>query len=225
MVDRLVALITETVANRQRLPPGEAVQDVMEIANAFDEQQPYDVRMLVLATGGDHWRPSAVDLPVGEAAAAAARRLQVFTRPLETGPRLKKAIDDAQREDQVVLAVVDASQPLDRVTKELNGLNLPNLAVLLVDAGSPSIGGDMWVTGMDPGAFSAARAAGLMRVAGPGEMASQLEIVVDEARRKLMAPSPVARAEDPQLTKEALAKGIAVHFQPNLAGPARENRP
>src|ERR1022692_2868223 len=129
MVDRLVELITETVEEKLRLPPGEPVQDVTQIANAFDEQQPYDVRMLVLAPGGDHWRPSAVDLVVGDAAAAAARRLQIFIRPLETGPGLMQGIEDAQSEDQVILAVIDASQEPGQITQDLNARQLPNLAV------------------------------------------------------------------------------------------------
>ena len=223
IADRLAELVAQTLAQPQRLPPGEAVADILDIANAFDEQQPYDVRMLALTTGGDAWLPSAADSNIADAASETARRLLIFIRKVETGPMLGAQLQRAQAEQQVVLLVVDAAIPLDGVIQTINGLHLPNLAVLLVDAKTPAVGGDVWLSQLPDGAVHGAKARGLMRVANAGEMSAQMERLVDEARRRLMADAPAARVEDPRLAQKALAQGISIDIQPNLAGPGAEN--
>jgi hypothetical protein len=224
MVDRLVAIVVTTVNTKPALPPGPAGVDVKQIPNAFDEQHPYDVKLLVLAPGGDSWRPSTEDPTVADAVLAAANKLETFIRPLETGAALAQNLLEAQQEEQVIFAVIDAATPQQAVLEQINSLALPNLAVLLVDAGSPSVGATAWLEQRGPGAFANARAAGLMRVAGPKELKGQIELAVDDARRRLRAGQPAARAKDAQLAQTALSNGINVAFQPTLAGPAPEGR-
>ena len=47
------ALGAETLSGAHHLPPGDAIANISEIANAFDEQQAFDIRLLALTTGGD----------------------------------------------------------------------------------------------------------------------------------------------------------------------------
>ncbi|HEY0151400.1 MAG TPA: toll/interleukin-1 receptor domain-containing protein [Longimicrobium sp.] len=225
MVDRLVELISETLDQPHRLPTGEAVTDIAEIVNAFDEQQPYDVCMVALTPGGDAWVPSATDPSVGAAAAETAERLMVFIRRLDTGAGTDDRLQKAQDEEQVLLLVADATAAVDDQTRMINALDLPNLAVLLVDAGDPAVGVDAWVDRMPAGAFAGARAAGLIRAAGSGELKEQMERLVDAARRRLQTLTQAERVEDPDLAKSAAAQGIPIHVQPTLAAPGGEARP
>jgi hypothetical protein len=222
MAYRIAELIGETLAGPHRLPQGPAVAKAEEIVNAFDEQQPFDVRLLALPTGGNSWQPNPAETTVAEAAAQVARRLQVFIRPLATGPGLAARLQQAQTEQQVLLFIVDAALPIDATLHEIDALSLPNLALLLVDAGTPAIGGETWLGQLPGGCFSKAKDSGLMRVAVAGAMTAEMERLVDEARRRLRAPHPAARAEDTGLAASALAQGIAVETQPILAGPNRE---
>jgi hypothetical protein len=219
MAGRIAELVTETLEWPHRLPPGEVFASSEEIANAFDEQQPYDVRLLALTTGGDAWRPSTMDATVAEAAEQVARRLQVFVRPVKTGVGLAAGLQQAQMDEQVVLVVVDAASAVDMALKTVDALALPNLVVLLVDAGSPAMGADAWFARLPSGAFAAARAAGLLRVATAGSLVADMEQLIDEGRRRLRLLRPAARAEDPRLAAEARARGIEVETQPLLSGP------
>jgi TIR domain-containing protein len=222
MAYRLAELVGETLEGPYQLPAGQIFATSDEIANAFDEQQPNDVRMLALATGGDAWKPSPTETTVAEAAAQAARRLQVFVRRVETGPGLAVGLKKAQAEEQVVLVVVDAALPVNAALQTVDGLDLPNLALLLVDVGTPAMGGEAWLGQMPGGAFAHAKEAGLMRVAATGAMAAEMESLIDEARRRLRAGQPTARAEDPQLAAQARESGITVETQPQLTGPSGE---
>lgn len=219
LVDRLARLIAETLSGPHQLPPGEAVEDITQIANAFDEQQPLDVRMLALTTGGAAWRPGATDLTVGEAAAQAARNLQIFVRPVELGGGLDAGLKKAQSEQQVVLLVSDAATVADAVLMEINGMDLANLAVLLVDTGAPAVGADAWLARMPTGGLARARFAGTLRVAGSGALAAEMQVTIDEARRRLRSTQPAQRAEDAGLASRAHQQGIEIDVQPHLVGP------
>lgn len=220
VVDRLAQLIAQTLAQPHRLPPGAAVADIAEIANAFDEQQPYDVRMLALMPGGDSWQPSTADVTVAEAAAVVAQRVPVFVRRLPLNPATLTAdLHRVQAEEQVLLLVVDATSVADATVTAINGLSLPNLALLLVDAATPPVGGEAWLGTLPVGAFARAREAGLMRVAAAGELTAQMERLVDEARRRLQAAAPATKVRDARLDAKAQAEGISTSAQPNLTGP------
>jgi len=225
VADRLAKLIAETLAQPHRLPPGQLVADVIEIANAFDEQQPYDVRMVALTTGGDAWLPSAADVTVGIAGQETAQSLAIFVRRVETGPGLIERLEQAQAEEQIILVVADAAALPEIDFQRINEIDLPNLALLLVDTGTPAVGADSWLGRFPDGTFMTAKTAGLMRVAGAGEMRAQMERLVDETRRRLQAAAPTARAEDRELAENARAQGISVDVQPNLTGPGAGSQP
>jgi hypothetical protein len=219
---RLAEVVAQTHAEPHRLPPGVAVRDILEIANAFDEQQPYDVRMLALTPGGDAWTPSTSDQDIADAATETARRLQVFIRRIETGPKLLERLQTAQRESQILLVIADAARPPDQLVKKINRAQLSNVALLLVDATTPKIGAESWLAHLPSGSFSQARNAGLMRVALAGEMRPQMERLIDEARRKLIGAAPPVKVEDAGLAQQALIKGIPINQQPNLVGPGAD---
>lgn len=219
---RLAEVVARTHAEPHRLPPGVAVRDILEITNAFDEQQPYDVRMLALTPGGDAWVPSTSDQSIGDAATETARRLQVFIRRIETGPKLLERLRTAQGQSQVLLMIADAAQPPDQLVKRINRAQLSNIALLLVDATTPTVGADSWFARLPSGSFSQARDAGLMRVALAGEMRPQIERLIDEARRKLIGATPPLRVEDAELAQKALTSGISINQQPNLVGPGAD---
>ena len=153
MADRLAELIVLTLNGDHHLPSGDPIADITEIANAFDEQQELDVRLLALAPGGDAWQPGATDLTISKAAAQCAKRLQIFIRPLEMAAGIVAGIEKAQAEKQLVLLVVDSTSTPDTVLNEVNGLNLPNLSLLLVQTNSGSIGPDGWLSNLPAGAF------------------------------------------------------------------------
>jgi len=180
---------------------------------------PFDVRMVSIAPGGDAWRPTAVDMVVSEAAERSAENLQVFIRKLETGANFASALQTAQAQQQVILLVADASMPADPLLNTLNGLPLSNLAVLLVDAGKPAVGLDAWLAAVGGGACAAAKNAGMVSLAGPGELQTQMERLICDARRRLQIAVPPAKAEDAALSERAKAQGISADLQPTLAGP------
>jgi hypothetical protein len=225
VVDRLAHLVAETLAQPHRLPLGEAVADILEIANAFDEEQPYDVRMLALTTGGDAWRPSATDAAVGEACAETARRLKIFIRKVETGSELRQRLEKAEAAQQIILVLADAALPADAVLHMINGLPLENLALLLVDVGTPAVGDDAWLKLLPDGSFLRAKTRGVVRIAGAGELGAQMERLVDEARRRLQATALAAPVEDASLRKAAEAQGLSIDVQPSLTGPGAERQP
>ena len=216
MVDRLAQLVGETLAGPHYLPPGDAIADISEIANAFDEQQEFDVRLLALTTGGDAWCPGATDVTISEAAAQSARRLQIFIRRVEMGAGLQAGLKKAQDERQIVLLVVDAALGAQAALAAVNGVDLQNLAVLLVDAASPVIGADAWLGLFPVGALQRAKEAGFIRVACPGGLASEMEMLIDEVRRRLRVGQQAMRAEDPALATRAKEQGIEIDVQPHL---------
>jgi hypothetical protein len=220
VVERLVELVAKTLAQPHRLPTSALDDEIETIPNAFDELQPYDVGIVSVAPGGDAWRPTADDVQVSIAAEKTAENLTTFLRSIETGAGLKDKLDEAKQQDQVILLVADAATPVDGVLKTINSLDLTNhLAVLLVDAGKPAVGLDAWLGKLELGACARAKDAGLLSVAGPGELYSQMQRLVDHARRRLQLTVPAARAEDPGLAERAKAQGISPDLQPNLAGP------
>lgn len=224
VVDRLAELIAQTLSQQHRLPPGEAVADILEIANAFDEQQPYDVYVLALTPGGGDWAPGTAAMTVAAAAEKTAHALEVVIRGMQTGPGLEARLDAAVADEQVLLVVADAAVPPDALARAVNARRLPNLAVLLVDAGIPAVGADAWLAQLPPGAFAAAAAASLVRVTAAAGMQAEMQRLVDEARLRMQAPAPAAAVVDPDLSRNASAQGIALGVQPHLAGPGAEVR-
>lgn len=222
VVDTLVRLIEESFARPGRLPPGQPIQKVEDILNAFDEQQPFDVRLLTLAAGGDAFKPSALDPTIAVAAETVAERLCVFVRAVETGPGLEAALQRARAEQQVLLLVVDTSGPPDAVQQQINALELPNLALLLLGSGGPGMDAASWFAAFPPGSMGRAQAAGLVRVALPGELAAQLERLVDESRRRMMASAPAAKVQAPEIAERERLQGIPTEAVSNLSGPGAE---
>jgi hypothetical protein len=100
----------------------------------------------------------------------------------------------------------------------INGLDLPNLAILLVDGRVSATSGEVWLNRLPKGALAKAKESGSMRVAGPGELLAQLERLVDEARRRIVASTEPIKANDPALSLAARAQGISPEVQPNLIG-------
>jgi hypothetical protein len=223
MVDHLANLVHETLEGAQQLPPGAVVAEIEEIVNAFDEQQPFDVRLLALTTGGDAWQPGPMDVTVAKAADEAARKLEIFVRSIEQGMGLAVGLEKAQSERQIILLVVDANlQPLPAALATVNGLTLPNLAVLLVDAAASALDVEVWLagSGLQSGAVASAKAKGLLRVAGPGALAAEMQLLLDEAGRRLSAVSEPAKAVDLNLAERArTVDGINLDVQPQLVGP------
>jgi hypothetical protein len=224
MIDSLAARVAQTLAQPCRLPDAPAVADISQIVNAFDEQQPFDVCVIALTPGGDAWVPSAGDVSIQESAGETARRLLIFVRKLELGPELAARLERAKAEEQVILVVCDASSQSEDL-ETINSLELPSLSVLLVDAALPTVGAERWLARFRPGAFARAKASGLMRLASPGDLQPQMERLVDDARRKLQAVAPSVKAQDQNLTSNALSQGISVDVKPNLTGPAAEEQP
>ncbi len=226
MTTGLAERIADTLANTpHRLPEGEEVQDIEQIPNAFDEQQPYDVVLLALTPGGTAWRPSSADGTIAEAAQQAAMSRQVFVRPAETGPGMVAGLQKAEAEKQVLLAVVDASSAPDATVQQVNQLGLTNLALLLFVDAEPVVDADGWMAQMPQGSFAQARATGLMYVAGPGGLTAEMDRLIDAAQRRLQAREPGAKVEDAALKEKAKEQGIAVDVTPSLAGPGSETKP
>jgi len=222
MADRLAELVHEMLEDGVKLPPGIPVNDVEEIHDAFDEQQEFDVRLLALTTGGDAWRPTPTDSTVGEAAEAAAMKLQIFIRPVEQGAGLATGLQNAQDDQQIILLVADANLATSAALAELDALTLPNLAVLLVEPTAPAVGADAWLAGIGllQGALSHAKAKGFIRVAGPGGLAGEMQLLLDEVGNRLSTASPPAKAENALVTEQVrLEEGINLDAQPHLAGP------
>jgi hypothetical protein len=222
MVDSLAEHVHETLDGAPQLPVGAVVAKIEEIANAFDEQQDFDVRQLSLTTSGAAWQPGPMDPTVGKAADDVARRLEIFIRPIEQGMGLEAGLQKAQSERQIVLLVVEANLASPAALATVNRLALPNLAVLLVGPVTPALNAEAWLlgSGLQSGSLASAKAGGLFRVAGPGMLAAEMQMLLDEARRRLSAVPDPARAVDPHLMERLRTEqGIKVDVQPHLAGP------
>lgn len=222
MADRLAELVHETLEAAQQLPPGVPVADVEQIRNAFDEQQEFDVRLLALTTNGDAWQPGPNDMSVAKAAEEAARKLQIFIRPIEQAVGLAAGLQQAQADQQIILLTVDANLATSAALVELDALNLPNLAVLLVESATPSMGPDAWLSriGLQQGALAKAKTVGFFRVAGPGALAAEMQLLLDDAGTRLSAAPQPAKAEDPGLANLVrINDGINLDAQPHLASP------
>jgi hypothetical protein len=220
VADRLAELVAITLQQPLRLPDGRPVADIREIANAFDEQLPFDVRFIVHASGGDTWRPSRADDTIADAVEKTAENLVVFHREVETGVSLREGLEAASRDRQVLLFVADATEPANALLNTVNGLELPGLAVLLVDASSLPKGADAWLGQFAEGSLARARRNGLLRVAGMGEMQAQMERLVDDARRKMRMAAPAAAVSDANLLQTARSQGVDPTTLANLSGPA-----
>lgn len=203
------------------------VADINEIANAFDEQQDYDIRLLALTTGGIAWKPpGATDPSIADAAAQSARRLQIFIRPVEIDGNPLAGLQKAQDERQVILLVVDSACLPDTIHKQVDRLDLPNLAVLVVNSNGSAVSAEAWIAGLPvDGAFSQAKAAGLVKAATPGALANELELLIDEARRRIRSCKSGARAVDAELALLAEEQGIDIGCQPHLSGPGAGIKP
>ena len=222
MADRLAELVHEALEGAYQLPPANAIANIEQIRDAFDEQQDFDARLLALTTGGDQWQPGPTDLTVEKAAEEAARKLQIFIRAVDQSNGLTAGLTKAQAEKQIILLVVDATRTKDPALAEVNSLALPNLAVLLVQPGPAAISFDDWIkaTGLPQGALAKAKENGLVRVPGPGTMASEMQVLLDAAGTYLSAGIPPAKAVDAAITDRAKAEeGIDLEEQPHLAGP------
>ena len=222
MADRLAELVYETLEGQPQLPPGVAVANVEQIRNAFDEQQEFDVRLLALATGGDAWQPLSGGITVATAAEQAALKLQIFIRPVDQAPGLGPGLQKAQAEQQIILLVVDADLGLIPALAQIDALNLPNLAVLLVESTAPASGADAWLAriGLQQGALSRAKENGFFHTAGPATLASEMQLLLDEAGSRLSAAAQPAKAESPGVADRVrVTDGINLDAQPHLAGP------
>lgn len=219
----LARRISATLDRPHRLPPGAPVGEILEIVNAFDEQQPYDVQMVALTPGGGTWAPIPRGPTVNAAAEAAAERLKVFIRPIRTGPGLEQRLEQGRDEEQMLLVIADAATPPDALAHAVDGLGLPNLALLLVET-QPGAA-DAWLAALLPGgAIAGARERGMVRTPRAEQMQDDMERLVDEARRRMMAPAPAARVENAALDRNAAAQGIATGVQPTLSGPGAGGR-
>lgn len=220
----LARRISETLDRPHRLPPGQPVADVLKIANAFDEQQPYDVQMVALTAGGGAWAPTPRSRSVAAAAEATAERLQIFIRPVQTGPGVEQRLEEGRDQEQLLLVVADASTPPDALARAVDGLVLPDLALLLVETQPDTADG--WLAALRPdGPFAGARERGMVRIARAEQMEDEMERLVDEAQRRMMARAPAARVQDAALDRDAAAQGITTGVQPTLAGPGAGGRP
>ena len=192
--------------------------------NAFDEQQPHDIRVVSLMQGGDAWRPTPGEPTIAEALDATSESRTVFIRKADTGPGLKESLLAAQAEKQVILLIVDAAQPIDQTLTTINELTeLKNLAPLLIDVGNPSVGADAWLAKFEKkdGAFAAARAEGRFGVAAAGGLLTEMDRTVYRARSVVRDRGTPAAVEDNNLTESAREQGISTAAQPNLTGPAK----
>ncbi len=219
---RLAVLMTQVLANPPQLPPAAIVNDVVEIMNAFDEQQPNDIRVVSLTQGGDAWRPTAGEPTIAEALDATSESRTVFIRKADTGAGLETSLRDAQAGQQIILLIVDAAQPVDKALTTINDLSeLTNLALLLVDVGNPSVGIDAWLAKFTPGAFAAAKAEGRFGVAAAGGLLKEMDRTVYRARSVVMGRGTPASVQGEDYTKLAREQGISTAAQPNLTGPAK----
>ena len=91
--------------------------------NAFDEQQPNDIRVVSLTQGGDAWRPTAGDPTIAEALDSTSESRTVFIRKADTGAGLEASLRAAQEEQQIILLIVDAAQPVDQTLTTINDLS------------------------------------------------------------------------------------------------------
>jgi hypothetical protein len=222
MADRLAELVHEALETATPLPAGAVINNIEDILNAFDEQQDFDARLLALTTNGDAWQPGPTDVSVARAAEDASRRLEIFVRPLDHAAGLEAGLHKAQTEQQIIVVVLDAKLAPTAALATVNRLNLPNLAVLLVESAVPLRGAEAWLasTGLPSGSLAAAKDVGLFRVAAPGALAAEMQILLDAAGTRLSAVPKPAKADDPDLASRVRAeKGIDVTAQPHLAGP------
>jgi hypothetical protein len=223
VVRRLAVLITQTLARHPQLPPVTAVKDVLEIANAFDEQQAFDVRVVALTQGGDAWRPNLGEPTLAEALETSGEAQPWFIRRIATGPGLLQSLHKAQDEQQVILLVVDAQLPVDATLRAINALTeLTNLTVLLVDAGTPPVGMDAWVGQFDAGAFAAAQKDGRNGVAMAYGLVKAVEKTIFQSRTNIMGRAKPIAVRDDTLTERAREQGISVGTQPSLSGPSEK---
>jgi hypothetical protein len=218
---RLAVLMTRALASPPQLPPAKIVSDVFDIMNAFDEQQPNDIRVVSLTQGGDAWRPSAGEPTIAEALDATSESRTVFIRKADTGPGLIQSLLTAQAEQQIILLIVDIAQPVDATLTAINALaELENLALLLIDVGNPSVGADAWLGKFTSGAFAKARAEGRFGIATVGSLLKEMDRTVFRARTVVMGRTEPASVQDDRLADLAREQGISVAAQPNLTGPA-----
>ena len=221
LVRRLAALITQALETAPQLPRATPVPDVEDIMNAFDEQQPYDVRVVSLTQGGDAWRPTTGEPTIAEALDTTAENLTVFIRKADTGPNLAASLRKAQDEQQVILLIADAVAPPDQTVRDINAMKeLTNLSILLMDVGTPSVGAETWLGRFDPGAFAAAQAEGRFGLATSGNLSKEMEKTVYRSRSLVIGRAKTAPVRDDRLVEQAREQGISVAAQPNLSGPA-----
>jgi hypothetical protein len=136
---------------------------------------------------------------------------------------LERALVAAQDAQQVILLIVDAAQPIDQALTTINDrFELTNLALLLLDAGNPSVGADAWLANFKQGAFAMARAEGRFGVVAPGTLLREMDRTVFRARNIVQGRGNWASVQDDRLTDLAREQqGINVTAQPNLAGPTK----
>ncbi len=193
LVTAIADCIAETIECPHSLPHGAPVQRVEEFENGFEEQQPFDVRMVVFADGGTAWRPTAEDRSVAEAAALVRTRTGAFVRTVETGVHMERDCRQAQAEKQVILVVVEADAIPPAKVLRVNGFGLPNVVWLVVEAGEVTLDKATWQAGLN----------GTVYFAGPGELAPQMELLVGQTRRSLEALEQARTASDDRLTAGA----------------------
>ncbi len=207
MVTALADRIAETIESQHTLPIGAPVQRFQDFFNAFEEPQPYDVRMAVIADGGNAWRPTAEDPTVAEAAARTRQRLGVFVRTIETGVHLERDCRQAQAEKQVILIVVEADASPTAKAIRINSFGLSNLVWLVVDAGLAAIDKVAWAAALD----------GTVFFAGPGGLTAQMEVLVDQTRQSLEGREQARSVADPRFAE------VAPSALPMLTGPGRRD--
>jgi TIR domain-containing protein len=226
MADELAELVHETLEGALQLPVGAAVVDVETIINAFDEQQDFDVRLLALTLNGPAWQPGPTDPTVAAAAEEATRKLEIFSREVDQSAGLTAGLQKAQSEQQIILLVVEPASAPAATLAAINGLVLPNLSVLIVESGGPALDTEAWLAGLGlpQGSLASAKAAGLVRTAGPGALTAEMQRLLDDADRHLSPHTQPAKAESFMLTEDAKAQGIDVSTQPHLGGPAANSQ-
>jgi hypothetical protein len=190
--------------------------------NAFDEQQPNDIRVVSLTQGGDAWRPSTGEPTIADALDATSEGRTVFIRKADTGPGLEASLLVAQKEQQIILLIVDAAQPIDQTLTAINDRSeLTNLALLLLDVGNPPVGVEAWLAKFVPGAFAAARAEGRVGVVAAGGLLKEMDRTVFRARNIVMSRTKPASVQSDLHADLASKQGITATAQPNLTGPTK----
>lgn len=228
VVELLSDRIKEAIVSAQRLPPHDLpIVDFNAIPSAFDDPpRPHNVVAIAMTPGGGAWRPNDNFPGLMELTQRVCGRLGVVVRFEDPAAHdVVQRIARAEREKQLVLCLSAVADD-GAVDPRLASADLAagcHLAFMFVDnvrnpAAQPRLIGSILdrFTGT---AVSEAAADNRARISTPVLLENTLEVLLCQARAKLIATTEGVAVKDDSLERNAIDAGIPIQQRPGLTGP------